>query len=126
MEGPRLLDQIRLAIRRLHYSHRTEKAYVNWVRAYIRFHSMRHPRELGGEEVKSFLNYLANERRVTASTQSQALSALLFLYKRVLMIELPWLANVDRARRPVRVPVVLTRDEVRGVLQQLHGQRGWR
>jgi integron integrase len=82
---------------------------------------MRHPRELGAEEIKSFLNFLANERRVTASTQNQALSALLFLYKRVLMIELPWLANVDRARRPVRVPVVLTRDEVHRVLGHLRG-----
>ena len=121
MEGPRLLDQIRLAARRRHYSYRTEKTYVNWARAFIRFHRLRHPRELGADEIKSFLNYLANERRVTASTQSQALSAILFLYKRVLMIELPWLANVDRARRSVRVPVVLTREEARRVLEQLHG-----
>src|SRR5882672_2471243 len=121
MEGPKLLDQIRLAVRRRHYSHRTEQAYVNWVRAYIRFHRKRHPRELGAEEIREFLNYLANDRHVAASTQSQALSALLFLYKQVLMIDLPWLANVDRARRPVRVPVVLTRAEVQRVLSELRG-----
>ncbi|HZF15327.1 MAG TPA: integron integrase [Steroidobacteraceae bacterium] len=121
MEGPRLLDQLRLAIRRRNYSVRTEKAYVLWARAYIRFHQRRHPRDLGIEHLTEFLNYLANERKVAAATQNQALSAILFLYKQVLGIELPWLTGVDRARAPVRLPVVLTRAEVRAILAQLDG-----
>lgn len=121
MEGPRLLDQLRLTIRRRHYSYRTEKTYVNWTKAFIRFHGLRHPRDLGAEDIKHFLNHLANERRVSASTQSQALAALLFLYKQVLGVELPWLEGVDRARKPQRLPVVLTRAEVRQVLANLRG-----
>lgn len=121
MEGPRLLEQLRLAIRRRNYSVRTEKAYVIWTRAYIRFHRRRHPRDLGIEHLTAFLNYLANERKVAAATQNQALSAILFLYKQVLGIQLPWLSGVDRARAPVRLPVVLTRSEVRGVLAELNG-----
>jgi integron integrase len=121
MEGPRLLDQLRLTIRRRHYSYRTEKAYVNWTRAFIRYHGLRHPRELGGEAVKAFLNHLANERRVSAATQSQALAAILFLYKQVLKINLPWIEGVDRARKPIRLPVVLTRLEVQAVLSSLNG-----
>lgn len=121
MEGPRLLDQLRLVTRRLHYSHRTEQAYAFWCRWYIRFHKMQHPRDLGAEHITAFLNFLANERKVAASTQNQALSALLFLYKQVLGLELPWLEGVDRARRPARLPVVLTPDEVRAVLAELEG-----
>jgi integron integrase len=121
MEAPRLLDQLRLAIRRRNYSVRTEKAYVLWARAYIRFHKRRHPRDLGIEHLTEFLNYLANERKVAAATQNQALSAILFLYKQVLGIQLPWLSGVDRARAPLRLPVVLTRGEVRAVLAELNG-----
>jgi len=121
MEGPKLLDQLRLTIRRRHYSYRTEKTYVNWTRRFIRFHGLRHPRDLGAENIKGYLNHLANERRVSASTQSQALAALLFLYKHVLGIDLPWLEGIDRARKPVRLPVVLTRAEVQAVLARLQG-----
>lgn len=121
MEAPRLLDQLRLAIRRRNYSVRTEKAYVLWARAYIRFHRRRHPRDLGIEHLTAFLNHLASDRKVAAATQNQALSAILFLYKQVLGIELPWLTGVDRARAPLRLPVVLTRAEVRAVLAELNG-----
>lgn len=121
MEGPKLLDQVRLAIRRRHYSYRTEKTYVQWTRRYIRFHRLRHPRDLGAEDIKRYLNHLANERRVSAATQNQALAALLFLYKQVLGTDLPWLEGVDRARKPMRLPVVLTRAEVQAVLAQLQG-----
>lgn len=121
MEGPKLLDQLRLAIRRRHYSYRTEKTYVQWTRRFIRYHGLRHPRDLGAEGIRRFLNHLANERHVSASTQSQALAALLFLYKQVLAVDLPWLEGVDRARKPVRLPVVLTRAEVQAVLSQLQG-----
>lgn len=119
MEGIRLLDQLSLAIRRRHYSSRTEKSYRFWCRYYIRFHKLRHPRDLGSEDVTAFLNHLSNERNVAASTQNQALSAILFLYRNVLLIELPWLQGVERARRPARLPVVLTRKEVFAILAEL-------
>ena len=121
MEGPKLIDQLRLAIRRRHYSRSTEKAYVQWCVRYIRFHGLRHPRDLSADDLTAWLNHLANDRHVAASTQNQALSALLFLYKNVLEIELPWLEGVERARRPARLPVVLTRAEVRAILDQLQG-----
>ncbi len=118
---PRLLDQVRAAIRVHGYSRRTEKAYVAWVRRYVRFHGTRHPLDLGEAEVSAFLTYLAVERKVSASTQNQALSAILFLYRKVLKIELGWLGDLVHARRPARLPVVLTRSEVAAVLEQLHG-----
>lgn len=118
---PRLLDQVREAIRVRHYSYRTEQQYVAWIRRYILFHGKRHPAELDGSHVESFLSYLATSRHVAAATQSQALAALLFLYRRVLNANLPWLGNVVRARRPKRLPVVLTREEVRKVLSALDG-----
>jgi integron integrase len=118
---PRLLDQVRLAIRARHYSRRTEKAYVHWIKRYIFFHGKRHPAELGAPEVTAFLTSLAVHDKVAASTQNQALSALLFLYREVLRVELPWLDDVVRAKRPQHLPVVLTRDEVRAVLQRLDG-----
>jgi integrase len=121
MEGPKLIDQLRLAIRRRHYGRSTEKAYVQWCVQYIRFHGLRHPRDLSADDLKTWLNYLANDRQVAASTQNQALSALLFLYKNVLEIELPWLDGVDRPRRPARLPVVLTRAEALAILDQLQG-----
>jgi integron integrase len=118
---PRLLDRMCAAVRARHYSRRTEKAYVAWARRYILFHDKRHPLRMGGPEVAKFLTSLAVDGQVAASTQNQALSALLFLYREVLEQDLPWLDNVVRAKRTVRLPVVLTRDEVRAVLQQLRG-----
>ena len=118
---PRLLDRVREALRIRHYSRRTEQAYVAWIRRYIFFHGKRHPAELGAPEVTRFLSSLAVEGRVAASTQNQALSALLFLYRDVLGVDLPWLDDVVRAKRPARLPVVLTRDEVRALLGRLSG-----
>ena len=118
---PRLLDQVRDAIRKRHYSYRTEKQYVGWVRRFILFHGKRHPSALGGPEVEAFLSHLATDRHVASATQAQALSALLFLYKHVLRNDLPWIENVTRARRPKRLPVVLSRAEVRRVLDHLTG-----
>jgi integron integrase len=118
---PRLLDRIREAIRARHYSRRTEKAYVHWIKRYIFFHGKRHPAEMAAPEVTAFQTSLAVHDKVAASTQNQALSALLFLYREVLGVELPWLDDVVRAKRPQHLPVVLTRDEVRAVLQQLDG-----
>ena len=118
---PRLLDRVRQAIGARHYSRRTEKAYVHWIKRYIFFHGKRHPAEMGAAEVTAFLTSLAVQSKVAASTQNQALSALLFLYREVLGVELPWLDDVVRAKRPLHLPVVLTRDEVRAVLQRLDG-----
>src|SRR6266550_6217268 len=118
---PRLLDRVRAALRARHYSRRTEETYVAWIRRYIFFHDKRHPAELGAPEVTRFLTSLAVDGHVAASTQNQALSALLFLYGQVLEVDLSWLDGIVRARRPERLPVVLTRDEVRAVLQRLEG-----
>jgi len=119
---PRLLDQVREAVRARHYSCRTEKAYIHWIKRYIFFHGKRHPAELGASEVTAFLTSLAVHDKVAASTQNQTLSALLFLYREVLSVELPWLADIIiRAKRPQHLPVVLTRDEVHAVLQRLDG-----
>jgi site-specific recombinase XerD len=115
---PRLLDRVRQAIETRHYSRRTEKAYVHWIKRYIFFHGKRHPAEMGAAEVAAFLTSLAVQGKVAASTQNQALSALLFLYREVLGVELPWLDDVIRAKQPVHLPVVLTREEVRTVLQR--------
>jgi integron integrase len=112
---------VREAIRIRHYSRRTEKAYVHWIKRYIFFHGKRHPAEMGAAEVTAFLTSLAVQSKVAASTQNQALSALLFLYREVLGVDLPWLDDVVRAKRPQHLPVVLTRDEVRAVLQRLDG-----
>jgi site-specific recombinase XerD len=118
---PRLLDQVRGKIRLKHYSLRTEQTYVDWIKRFIRHFGKRHPRELGAAEVEAFLTHLAVAGRVAASTQNQAKSALLFLYREVLGIELPWLDNVQQAKAPKRLPVVLTRDEVHAVLSRLEG-----
>jgi integron integrase len=118
---PRLLDRVRAAVRPRHYSRRTEEAYVAWIRRYIVFHGKRHPAEMGAPEISRFLTSLAVDRKVAASTQNQALSALLFLYRAVLDLDVPWMDDLVRARRPERLPVVLTRDEVRAVLQHLTG-----
>jgi integrase len=113
---PRLLDRLRQAIRARQYSPRTEKAYVHWTKRFIFFHGKRHPLEMGAAEVSAFLTSLAVQGQVAASTQNQALSALLFLYRQVLGVELPWLDDLVRAKRPQRLPVVLTREEVRAVV----------
>ncbi len=118
---PRLLDRVRAAIRARHYSQRTEDTYVAWIREFIVQSGMRHPREMGEREVGAFLTSLVVDRCVAASTQNQALAAILFLYREVLDIELPWLDDVVRAKRPARVPVVLSKDEVRVVLGRLAG-----
>jgi integron integrase len=120
---PRLLDQVRDAIRRRHYSPRTEETYVHWIKRFIFFHGKRHPREMAAAEVTGFLNHLARDRNVAAATQNQALSALLFLYKEVLGQPLPWLDELERARRPVRVPAVLTRSEIQRLLSHMEGAR---
>jgi integron integrase len=118
---PKLLDRVREANRLRHGSRSTEKSYVGWIRRYILFHGKRHPAEMGAAEVTRFLSSLAVQGKVAASTQNQALSALLFLYRHVLQQELPWLEDVVRAKRPKRLPIVLTRDEVRAVISELHG-----
>ena len=118
---PRLLDAVRAAIRLRHYSYRTEKAYVDWIRRFVQHHGRRHPRELGGTEVRDFLSHLASERQVSPATQAQALAALLFLYKRVMNVDLPWIDDVVRAHRPKRLPTVLTREEARQVIAQMSG-----
>lgn len=119
LQSHRLLDQLRERIRYLHYSIRTEQAYVHWVSAFVRFHDTRHPAEMAGPEVESFLSWLANERNVAAATHKQALSALLFLYQKVLAQDLPWMSEIGRPKERLRLPVVLTHDEVARVLEKL-------
>jgi integron integrase len=121
---PKLLDQVRARIRVKHYSIRTEDQYVHWIKRFIYFHDKRHPREMGAAEVEAFLSDLAVNGRVAASTQNQALSALLFLYKEVLEIALPWLDNITRAKPSKHLPVVLTPAEVRAVLDRMDGVYG--
>jgi integron integrase len=116
---PKLLEQVRTVIRLRHYSLRTEQTYVSWIKQYIFFSNKRHPAELGVAEVTKFLSYLAVSRKVSASTQNQALAAILFLYRHVLKQDLPWLEDVERAKRPTRVPTVFTREEVKAVLSHL-------
>lgn len=121
--APKLLDQVRARVRRLGYSSRTEEAYVGWVRRFILANGVQHPRALGAPEVERFLTRLAVQEHVSASTQNQALSALLFLYRQVLGIELPWMENITRAKKPERLPLVLSREEVQAVLNELNGVR---
>jgi len=120
---PRLLEVLRDVLRRRHYSYRTEESYVHWVRRFIFFHGKRHPRDLGQEEVTDFLNHLARDRDVAAATQNQALAALLFLYKEVLGQSLPWLDGIERAKRPARLPSVLSAGEAQALLASLQGAR---
>ncbi|MGP1666122.1 MAG: integron integrase [Rhodanobacter sp.] len=119
--APRLLEQVRERMRRLGMARRSEEAYVGWIRRFILYHDKRHPTELGAAEVEGFLTSLAVDGKVAASTQNQALSALLFLYKQVLGLELPWLAGVERAKKPQRLPLVLTREEVGALLAEMSG-----
>jgi integron integrase len=117
----KLLDQVRSKMRLKHYSYHTEQAYLKWIRRYIFFHNVKHPAEMGAPEIEQFLSHLATEGNVTASTQNQALFAVLFLYKEILQIELPWLEKFTPAKKSSRVPVVLTKEEVKLILNQLTG-----
>jgi len=119
--SPKLLDQVRQAIRRKHYSIRTEDAYVNWIRRFILFHNKRHPDQMGKLEIESFLTDLAINGKVAASTQNQAFSALLFLYKEVLQIELDGNIQASRAKAPQHLPVVLSKEETRRLLAEMNG-----
>ena len=115
----KLLDQVRAVLRTQHYSYRTERTYIEWIVKYIRFHGIKHPAEMGAAEVEAFLSHLAVERTVSASTQNQALAALLFLYRKVLNTDLPWLDKFTPAKKHSHVPVVLTREEVKIILNEL-------
>jgi site-specific recombinase XerD len=119
--APRLLDQVRERARYLHYSLRTEKAYVYWIRWFVRWSGMRHPREMSEEEVKAFLTMLAADRHVSSSTHNQALSALLFLYREVLSCHLPWMADLQRPAHTKRIPTVLTPQEVQALFAAMSG-----
>ena len=119
-----LLTQVRDRVRSLHYSIRTEEAYADWVRRFVLFHDKRHPSRMGAQEIETFLSYLATEKHVSASTQNQAKSARLFLYREVLAVELPWLDGVTNAKRSERLPVVLTKAEVQAVLSRVSGVNG--
>ena len=122
LAATKVLDQLRERIRYLHYSLRTEDAYVYWVRFYIRFHGRRHPKEMGGPEVEAFLSWLANERKISASTHKVALCALLFFYGKVLGVDLPWMTEVRRPRTRKRLPVVLSREEVANIFELMEGE----
>lgn len=117
---PRLLDQVRDEIRVRHYSLRTEQAYLQWIKRYILFHNKQHPRDLGADHIQSFLTYLAARRNVSASMQNQALSAILFLYRHVLKLDVDWLNNFQQAKKTKRLPVVFTPEEARRVLAHLY------
>ena len=121
MEKPRLMDEFRRVMRLHHYSLRTEQAYADWIKRFIWFHDKRHPAEMGEQEVSAFLSHLAVERKVSASTQNPALAAILFLYSRVLGLDLPWLGSVTRARQPARLPFVISRADVQRVLAAMRG-----
>ena len=120
-DQPRLMDQVRDAIRLRHLSYATEKAYCSWIKRFILYQGKRHPREMGEKEISQFLTHLAVRRKVSASTQNQALSALLFLYREVLQITLDWLDDVVRAKRPVRLPVVLHRRQINALFRHMGG-----
>lgn len=120
-QPPKFLEQVVAKMRVKHYSLRTEKSYLDWIKRYIWHHGKRHPKDMGAAEVEAFLTHLAVVRNVSASTQNQAKSALLYLYKEVLGIEFPWLDNVTQAKAPKRLPVVLTQAEVQAILSRLDG-----
>ncbi len=121
-DKPRLLDQVREKLRVKHYAIRTERAYLEWIKRFIRFHGLKHPASMGAQEVERFLSHLAVEGKVAASTQNQALSALVFLYREVLGEDLGWMDDLTRAKRPARLPVVLTQAETRALLARLDGR----
>ena len=119
LQSTRILDQRRERVRYLHYSLSPEKVYLYWVRFFIRWHGVRHPRDMGWPEVESFLSILANDRKVSASTHNQTLSALMFLYREVLVVELPWMDGIQRPSQPKRIPSVSTQDEVVSVFAHM-------
>ena len=121
MDKPRLLDQVRDSLRLRHYSLRTEATYIQWIKRFILYHEKRHPLEMGEQEITAFLTHLAVDRHVAPSTQNQALAAILFLYKEVLERELDWMDDIVRAKRPVRIPEVLSPEQVRRLIDQLEG-----
>jgi site-specific recombinase XerD len=123
MSQPKLIDQIHSAIRVKNYSPRTEEAYWHWIKKFIFFHNKRHPNEMGEPEISAFLSHLAVKRKVTSSTQNQALSALLFLYKEVLKKPLEWINDIQRAKKPSRLPVVFTKEEAQAILRNLEGTK---
>lgn len=120
----KFLDQCREAMRFKHFSPRTEEAYLHWIRRYILFHGKRHPKEMGAGEIKAFLTHLAAREHVSASTQNQALNGLVFMYRQVVGVEPGVFSDFERAKRPERIPVVLSREEVRSLLEQLDGTQG--
>src|SRR5687768_8490158 len=122
LQSKRLLDQVRERARYLHYSLSTEKVYLYWVRFFIRWHQLKHPRDMGAPEVEAFLSMLATQRKVSASTHNQALSALLFLYREVLGLKLPWMEGIQRPGYKRRIPSVLTKEEVAALLDTLDGE----
>jgi site-specific recombinase XerD len=126
LQSTRILDQLRKRIRYMHCSLSTEQVYVYWVRFFIRWlgngSAMRHPRDMGAREVEAFLTHLATDRKVSASTHNQALGAILFLYREVLAIELPWLNGINRPAQKRRIPSVLTKDDVAGLFAQMYGE----
>ncbi len=121
LQSTKILDQVRERIRYLHYSIRTEESYLYWIRFFIRWSGVRHPREMGADEVRAFLTFLATERNISVSTHRVALSAILFLYQKVLCMELPWLEGLERPSAPRRLPVVLTQEEVVRVFALMTG-----
>jgi len=121
--APRLLDQVRGVMRLQHKSIRTEDAYIYWIKRFIYFNKKRHPKDMGAEEIQEYLTFLAVKKRVSASTQNQALAAILFLYKQVLEIDLPWMNDIHRAKRSQHLPVVFTKDEIRALLAQFDGTK---
>lgn len=123
-QPPKLLDRVRERIRVLHYARTTEKTYIHWILGYIRFHGRRHPQDMGAPEVEAYLSHLATARDVAAGTQNQAMHAILFLYKQVLCIDLPWLDGITRAKPSKRLPTVLTQSETRALLAEVNGLPG--
>jgi integron integrase len=117
----KLLDQVRDVIRKKHYSLRTEQAYVDWIKRYIFFHNKRHPKDMGATEIARFISHLATDKKVAASTQNQAFNALIFLYKQVLGIEVGDIGKTERAKKPLRLPTVMTKEEVYAILSAMKG-----
>ena len=120
----KLLDIVRSVVRKKHYSIRTEQAYIKWIKEFILFHNKRHPKEMAEEEISAFLSYLASEKKVAASTQNQALNAIVFLYKQVLKIDLGEFGPIERAKRPEKLPTVLSKGEIQRLLSKINGTSG--
>lgn len=121
MPKSQLLNRVRTELKAKHYSNRTEKVYINWIHRFILFHNKRHPGEMGENEIKEFINYLANARNVSAATQNQALNSILYLYKNILNKDIKWIENIKYAQKKVHLPVVLNKAEVKEILYELKG-----